>query len=204
MLSECIIIASMLLIASPSLYMASTRVSALITLPAPDTALTSLTFPDMLAAANVPVRIDRARFWRVLAHQPATRSPIAAIGSSPAKARARSLLPQALPRACTTAISCPVVIGLTVRGELSLSSSASPVKSCQNGILTVLPPRAPLIFMSGTGARMPDCMRADNCAVRSIMYGVKTSGTITSDIRVAAIAANSYKKSLRLPLLPSI
>jgi len=81
--------------------------------------------------------------WKRLAQYAATRSPIAAIGSSPDKAFARSFTLHARPRAKRAATSCPAVILPTVRAVLSLSTSSSPLKSSQNGIFTSLPPELP-------------------------------------------------------------
>ncbi|MCY1459551.1 hypothetical protein D9M71_770350 [compost metagenome] len=80
---------------------------------------------------------------------------MAAIGSSPEKALARSLAPHALPRASRTATSFSESILLTVSGEVSDSTSSLPVRSCQNGMLILVPPVWPRTFRPSTVAMMP-------------------------------------------------
>ncbi len=139
--------------------MASTAVFALITSSsfAVGEPLMSCLLPSIPVAVfpNTPSRVLIKIAWNLRAQYAATRSPIAAMGSSPDNAFAKSFTLHARPRVRSAATSCPASILPTVRAVLSLSTSSSPVRSSQNGIFTSLPPELANTSSAGVLAMIP-------------------------------------------------
>ena len=135
--AECIAIPTRFIFASPSTCAAQRSVS----LPSVEEDASRIrSLPAPVEAVKMPLSVESSFASSRRAQYAPRREAIQPIGSSPARSTARSVMPKACARRVMTATSCPAVILLTVMLPVSDSTCSSPVRSPQNGILTVLPP----------------------------------------------------------------